>query len=131
MLGVLVGVGIELLSLAWVLSPRLFGWPTPANVVNPNTLSGLRGQLGVVSQSLLQAPLVSLSTLFVVLLLSVILRRDWLAMIAGWLLLISLTIFSGDNPSIDIFFTALCAAIFIFGLMRFGDSAGQMSFVPI
>jgi serine/threonine protein kinase len=120
MLGVLVGVGIELLSLAWVLSPRLFGWPTPANVVNPNTLSGLRGQLGVVSQSLLQAPLVSLSTLFVVLLLSVILRRDWLAMIAGWLLLISLTIFSGDNPSIDIFFTALCAAIFIFGLMRFG-----------
>ena len=128
MLGVLVGVGIELLSLAWVLSPRLFGWPTAVNVVNPNSLSGLRGQLGVVSQSLLQAPLVSLSTLFVVLLLSVILRRDWLAMIAGWLLLISLILFSGDNPSIDIFFTALCAAIFIFGLMRFGLLTAVVTF---
>jgi hypothetical protein len=128
MVGVLVGVGIELFSVAWVLSPRFFGWPTPVNVVNPNTLSGLRGQLGVVSQSLLQAPLVSLSTLFVVLLLSVILRRDWLAMIAGWLLLTSLFIFSGDNPSIDIFFTALSAAIFIFGLMRFGLLTAVVTF---
>ncbi|HMH42398.1 MAG TPA: protein kinase [Pyrinomonadaceae bacterium] len=120
MLGVLVGIGIEVLSIVWLLSPRLFGLPTPVNVVDPTTLSGLRGQLGRMAGGLLEAPLVSLSTLFVLLLLSVILRRDWLATIAGWLLLIPLTIFSGDNPWLDIFFTALCAAIFILGLMRFG-----------
>ena len=70
--------------------------------------------------SLLQAPLISLSALFVIWLLSAILRRDWLATIAGWLLLMGIVIFPGDNPAIDIFFTALCTGIFIFGLMRFG-----------
>ena len=49
-------------------------------------------------------------------------------MIAGWVLLISLTLFSGDNPSIDIFFTALCAGIFIFGLMRFGLLTAVITF---
>ncbi len=120
MLGVLVGVGIEILTVAWVLSPRLFGLPTPVNTIDAYALSGLRAQLALIAQGLLQAPLISLSALFVILLLSVILRRDWLATIAGWLLLTVLVIFPGDNPPIDIFFTALCAAIFIFGLMRFG-----------
>ena len=120
MLGVLVGVGIEVLAVAWVLSPRLFGLPAPVLTIDPNALSGLRAQLADVGMSLLQAPLISLSALFVIWLLSAILRRDWLAMTAGWLLLTVLFIFSGDNPPIDIFFTALCAAIFIFGLMRFG-----------
>ena len=120
MLGVLVGVGIEILTVAWVLSPRLFGLPTPVYTIDAYVLSGLRAQLALVAQGLLQAPLISLSALFVILLLSVILRRDWLATIAGWLLLTVLVIFPGDNPPIDIFFTALCAAIFIFGLMRFG-----------
>src|SRR2546430_772529 len=64
MLGVLVGVGIELLSLAWVLSPRLFGLPAPALTIDPNALSGLRAQLADVGMSLLQAPLISLSALF-------------------------------------------------------------------
>jgi len=98
----------------------LFGWPTPWNAIDANTLSGLRAQLGLVAQSLLTAPLMSLSALFVMLLLTVILRKDWLATITGWLLLSVLVIFPGDSPPIDIFFTALCAGIFIFGLMRFG-----------
>jgi len=120
MLGVLVGIGIEVLTVAWILSPRLFGLPTPVATTDVYALSGLRSQLALVAQSLLQAPLISLSALFVILLLSVILRRDWLATIAGWLLLIVLVILPGDNPPIDIFFTALAAALFIFGLMRFG-----------
>ena len=120
MLGVLVGVGIEVLAVAWVLSPRLFGLPAPVLTIDPNALSGLRAQLADVGMSLLQAPLVSLSALFVILLLSVILRRDWLATTAGWLLLMGIVIFPGDNPAIDIFFTALCTGIFIFCLMRFG-----------
>jgi predicted Ser/Thr protein kinase len=120
MLGILLGVIIELTAMVWAFAPRLFGRPTPASQVDSSAFSGLRAQFGRVAGVLLEAPLTALSALFVLLLLSIILRKDWLAMLAGWLLAVGLINLPGDNPPLDFFFTGLCAAIFIFGLIRFG-----------
>ena len=129
LLGVLLGVTNELIALLWLLTPRLLRLPTPPVWVDATTLSGLRAQLGRVTSIMLEAPLAALATLFVLLLLSIILRKDWLAALAGWLLGIGITLFPGENPLLDIFFTTLCTGIFIFGLMRFGLLTAVFAYV--
>jgi hypothetical protein len=124
MVGVLLGVAAELALVCRVLVPRLFGWREPiVDAFAPNTVSGLGGQLRLVLQSVQQAPFVALTALFLLLLLSVILRKDWLAAIAGWVLVTIMTPTlpgPADNPTIALFFSGLSAAIFMLGLMRFG-----------
>ena len=129
LLGVLLGVTNELIALLWLLTPRLLRLPTPPVWVDATTLSGLRAQLGRVTSIMLEAPLAALATLFVLLLLSIILRKDWLAALAGWLLGIGITLFPGENPLLDIFFTTLCTGIFILGLMRFGLLTAVFAYV--
>lgn len=65
------------------------------------------------------------------LLLSIVLRKDWLATIAGCVLAIGVALFPGESPLLDIFFTALCTGIFIFGLMRFGLLTAVFAFLCI
>ena len=129
LLGVLLGVTNEFISFLWALTPRLLRLPTPPVWVDATTLSGLRPQLALVTSAMLQAPLAALATLFILLLLSIILRKDWLAVLAGWLLAIGMTWFPGENPLLDIFFTALVTGIFIFGLMRFGLLTAVFAYV--
>ena len=65
----------------------------------------------------------ALTALFLLLLLSIILRKDWLAAIAGWVLVTIMTPTlpgPADNPTIVLFLSGLSAAIFMLGLMRFG-----------
>jgi len=129
LLGVLLGVTNEFIAFLWVLTPRLFRLPTPPVWVDATLLSGLRPQLAGVMSTMLEAPLAALATLFVLLLLSIILRKDWLAVLAGWVLAIGITLFPGENFLLDIFFTALVTGIFIFGLMRFGLLTAVFAYV--
>jgi len=120
-LGILFGIGIQLGTRLWILVPRLFGWSTPSPMLPASdSFLGMRMQLKYFMESFQQAPFIALSALFVLLLLYIILRRDWLAAAVGWVLLIFLINLQSDNFAIDLFFAGVIAAIFIFGLMRFG-----------
>jgi serine/threonine-protein kinase len=129
--GVLLGIASEFTILLWLLTTRLLHLPTPPEWIEAPALSGLRAQLGQVASAMLQAPLTALATLFVLLLLSIVLRKDWLATIAGCLLAIGIAFLPGENPLVDIFFTALCTGIFIFGLMRFGLLSAVFAYLSI
>jgi serine/threonine-protein kinase len=130
LIGVLLGVALDLTLECRILLPRLFGWTPPiVSRFAPQSLSGVRAQLSHVLGAAELSPFVALLALLVLLLFSIFLRRDWLTAIIGWVLATAIIpILPGDNPAIVLFLTGLFSAIFIFTLMRFGLLTAAFSF---
>ena len=89
--------------------------------INSGTFFGLRGSLRVfVSIIPFAALLQGLGLLFILLLLSMLLRKQWLAIGAFWLLVVvALGLAFSDSP-LDLAQKMLAAAAFTFVLVRFG-----------
>jgi serine/threonine-protein kinase len=131
-LGILLGITAELIAVSWYVLPHWFGWPPPApDIQSVMALSGLREQLSQMFSTAQEAPFVALSSMFVLLLLSIILRKEWLAAGVGWLVLATMIHESGVNLVFDFFLPGLCAALIIFGLMRFGLLTTAFAFLAI
>ncbi len=130
LIGSLAGIGLTLTYYCWSLAPKWLGWPPDApGSINYDSLLGFRALLnqsvGGAESALLQA----LGYFFLLLLLSHVLRRDWLAVGVNWLLLAVILGVTGNNPALDWLFAGAAAAIMIGTLMRFGLLASVFLFL--
>ncbi len=122
LIGGLCGVVLTLLYHLQNLTPGWLGWPPdePTATANGWALKGLRGLLERalvgIDISLVQA----LGYFFIFLLLFIVLRRDWLAAGAVWVLLTVLYSVGGEPPVVAWSFGMISAALITFTLIRFG-----------
>jgi serine/threonine-protein kinase len=121
LIGGLLGLGLVLTFYFWNLAPGWLGRPPyqPANI-DIDTLLGFRRFVSVFSNTVLQELIQALGFMFLLLLLYIVLRKEWLAVGAGWLMLAVALFFMGFDPAVDWFFAAISAAIIITALVRFG-----------
>ncbi|HEV7843206.1 MAG TPA: hypothetical protein VGO69_05885, partial [Pyrinomonadaceae bacterium] len=121
LVGGLLGLGLVLTFYFWNLAPNWLGRPPymPARI-DINTMLGFRQFISQFANNCLVGLLESLGFMFLLLLLYIVLRRQWLAVGAGWLILSIAMFFFGFEPSLDWFFAGLAAAIIITALVRFG-----------
>jgi serine/threonine-protein kinase len=121
LIGGLLGLGLVLTFYFWNLAPRWLGRPPymPARI-DINTILGFRQFISQFANNALIGLLESLGFMFLLLLLYIILRKQWLAVGAGWLLLSTALFFFGFDGVVDWFFAGLAAAIIFTALVRFG-----------
>lgn len=117
----MLGAGIWLVDRLWHLVPGWLGLP-PYQPLTGTTesLLGLRWQLSIFLKGCQEAPMIPLAILLVLLLLYVVLRRKWPAAFVTWLLLTLYVSLQHDSLAVDFLFLGFAAALFLFGLMRFG-----------
>jgi hypothetical protein len=128
LVGALLGVCLTLIYNLWNLAPQWVGQPpyTPARI-QINALLGLREFLSYFTDHWMNSLLQAIGYLFLLLLLTIILRKQWLAVGAGWLLLAGVMTLIGYSASlgllfnvINIIFAALAATVTLMALVRFG-----------
>ncbi len=122
LIGGLLGICLTLTFYFWGLVPRWLGMPPGRpGLIAFSTLLGIRGLLQWFAiGGLVTSVLNAFYYLFLLLLLSIVLRREWLTVGVSWLLLALIFILIGSNPAIDWFFAGLAATIITFTLLRFG-----------
>jgi serine/threonine-protein kinase len=121
LIGGLLGIGLALTFYSWNLAPHWLGRPPymPARI-DINTILGFRQFISQLANNSLIGLLEALGFMFLLLLLYIALRKQWLAIGAGWLLLSITMFFFGFDGAVDWFFAGLAAAIIFTALVRFG-----------
>ena len=121
LIGGLLGLGLVLTFYFWNLAPQWLGRPPsmPART-DISTLLGFRQFISQFANNSLTGLLQALGFMFLLLLLYIVLRKQWLAVGAGWLMLSTTMFFFGFDPPVDWFFAGVAAAIIITALVRFG-----------
>ncbi len=129
LIGGALGLGLTLTYYFWTLAPGWLGRP-PASPgrIDINTLLGFRRFISQFANGSMNGLLQALGFLFLLLLLTIVLRKEWLAIGAGWLILTAPFFFIGYDARTDtlfdamihLFFAGLTAAIIITALVRFG-----------
>jgi serine/threonine protein kinase len=121
LVGILLGVTAAVILASRALLPRLWGSQepiVPATRFVANVVAGVREQIIQMLQGLQLAPFGLLSTLFVILLLTIILRKRWLVLITTWLLAIMAGPFLPGNVLsqyiMSIVMSGILAAIFMY-----------------
>ncbi len=99
----------------WLGSPA--SRPTP---VPMSSLEGIRQAAASYFNVLLNAPVLPVLILFLVLLLRIVLRRQWAAVGAFVLIFTLIGTLGGDNPLLGALGLLLVSSLFIFVLIRFG-----------
>ncbi|MCI0387800.1 MAG: serine/threonine protein kinase [Acidobacteria bacterium] len=138
LMGGLFGVIYALLDYLRVLLPKWLGWP-PSAPISPN-LSPLRGMRGVADFFFGTAPesvIAGLGALFGLLTLSILFRREWLAVAAYWFFItiigdprgVEIVLQHGARHFTDYIFAGLIAALWLFVLLRFGLLATVTVFI--
>jgi len=120
LMGVLAGIAMEATIVVWAIAPKVFGWAPPAWTTNASGLSGFRIQLAQLFLSAWRGPYAAVISLFFLFLLSVVLRREWLAIIVGLIFGTLIAYLPGEHPLFDLLFSAAVSAIYLFGVVRFG-----------
>lgn len=107
-----------------LLLPRWFGFASlPAGSVYPATLEGMRTVLAnVLGITVVQGAFLSLAVLFLLLLFQIILRRDWLAAAALWVVIFVLEalFFASVGPRFFWVTSVLIATVSVICAARFG-----------
>lgn len=123
LIGAVFGIGIAVWQISFHVLRELLGDPTlrPAWEVGSKNL-GMANFVGALSNQVSTPLLNSFQFFFVVLLLALIFRRDWLGFVVGWILFLSaLALLWGGQPPhwISAAITAglLTAAFYRFGLL--------------
>jgi serine/threonine-protein kinase len=121
LIGALIGVGAVLWESlryqvpVWLGNPPGIPFNTSSQWLAAGTFLSFLGNLS------LNQLLLSIIILFVVLMLSLILRRDWLAFVIGWAIWVLVNFLGAIHLSgVDLIFIAIGAAVFIFPLWRYG-----------
>ncbi|HEX8174550.1 MAG TPA: protein kinase [Pyrinomonadaceae bacterium] len=121
LIGGLLGLAMVLIFYFWNLTPSWLGRPPyqPARI-DTITLLGFRQFISQFTNNALIGLLEALGFMFLLLLLYIVLRKQWLAVGAGWLIL-SIALFNfGFDGTVDWLFAGLAAAIIFTSLVRFG-----------
>ncbi|MBV9210178.1 MAG: hypothetical protein JOZ52_06090 [Acidobacteria bacterium] len=122
MIGALLGLSVILSGYLLDFLQRWTGGASRAPyTINSGTYFGLRGCLKIfISVIPFVALLQGLGLLFLLLLLSMLLRKQWLAIVAFWLLFAAGLGLAFSNSPLDLAQKMLAAAAFTFVLIRFG-----------
>jgi serine/threonine-protein kinase len=131
LVGGVIGTGLTLVGILWWLAPAWFGRPPVApGGIPPDTLLGFREFVHYFLGEALTICLVTgLGSMFLLTLLLIVLRRDWLTACVAWGLLTITLSLSGQNPTIDWPFAGLMAGLVVFALMRLGLLAATSMFL--
>lgn len=123
LVGALLGLGMWVIQVLGSWAPTLLGGamePLDIDALDTDVLMGLSGVLRQFHEHLFFGPLIGLTFLFVLLLLTLILGHERWATAAGWLLLtctLNLAFSGGLATQVAL---AISAALLIFVLQRFG-----------
>ncbi|HEX2487863.1 MAG TPA: serine/threonine-protein kinase [Blastocatellia bacterium] len=138
LIGGLFGVIYTLLDYLRVLLPKWLGWP-PSTPLSPNLnpLLGMRGVADIFFETAPESVIAGLGALFGLLTLSILFRREWLAVAAYWFFItivgdprnIENVLQSGARSITDYIFAGLMAALLLFVLLRFGLLATVTVFI--
>jgi predicted Ser/Thr protein kinase len=122
LVGAAFGTALGLLSLLRLLAPKWAGLPPPAPLTPQlETLLGAREVLGYFFYvHLTQTIFAGLGFLFLFLLLTILLRREWAAAGVAFLLLTAFWLAQSRSLAAGLPFDILAAAILVFVAMRFG-----------
>jgi serine/threonine-protein kinase len=121
LLGALFGFGDILLSYAQRFVPQWLGMATPTpTLIHPATLSGTQYVIPILAAQTINALIFPSALMFLLLLFSIILRRDRLALVLLFIAVALLSALSGEHFALDLFFALTGAALIFFVLLRFG-----------
>jgi serine/threonine-protein kinase len=122
LIGALVGALMILNNYLSDLLPKWLGQPPNVPYMNDGTqLLGARYFLTGLSGLFFSSLLVSFSVLFVMLLLSVILRKNWLGALVTWLLIsVLMSLALGNGAPVSMLLAPTGAALIIGALYRYG-----------
>jgi serine/threonine-protein kinase len=131
LIGSLLGIGITLTNYLSGLAPPVFGLPPdrPGTINGPTLLNFKEYFHGLLSESVGIAVILGFGGLFLLTVIFIFVRRNWLTAILGWAIFPALFVTQGENFWLDLFFTGIASAIMVYGLMRFGLVAGIMMFL--
>ena len=118
--GLGIGVWIIPLSLANNLAQAQLGTPKPPDIIHLNTLLGLSKLIQELAGSILPSLVQGVGLLFVLLLLTILLRREWIAASVLWLLYTAGLGLAFGSSVADVAYFGAAAAAHIFIMMRFG-----------
>lgn len=122
LIGGFFGVIGALLSYLWIVMPRWLSMtPGAPRVPDLEGLLGLRMVAGDFFYNILTLGIfLSLGVLFLLLLLRIVLRKEWAAIGVCALIITLFSVDPGGNLAVDIPFGGLLTAIILFVLVRFG-----------
>jgi hypothetical protein len=119
LMGCLFGVALTLGQFGRILAPALLGRPPAFPSGGLASFAGLAEPIERLLFACNESLLLGTGLFLAVLFLSLILRKDWLAGVAGWLLMTAGYLRAYELWT-DVLFAALASAMLIFCLMRFG-----------
>jgi serine/threonine-protein kinase len=121
LIGALFGVVLITNNYLADLVPKWLGWPPNKPFIDGQRLLGMRSLVGSMNDLLTSTLFLSFSFLFLLVFLFIILRRKWLAALAGWLFyacLLSLAL--SDKAAISLMFAIIASLIIVGVLYRYG-----------
>lgn len=119
--GAVAGVGLSLIFYSGFLVPSWFGGSiTFSETPSDYSFTGLRGLARETVEIFGVALAIAVVSTFLLLLLFVVLRREWIAAVAFWVVVTLLLALGGNFPLVDFIGATLAAAVFTFVLLRFG-----------
>ncbi|HYN84396.1 MAG TPA: protein kinase [Pyrinomonadaceae bacterium] len=123
LLGAFFGFGIMLLNFLSDYVPPLLGLPPVTPGLHPIALGAMQGTqqaIPTLAYQLINSFVSPAGMLFMLLLFSFMLRREWLAVGLLGLILAAIGTLSGEHPQIDWAFGVMSAVLTLFILLRFG-----------
>jgi serine/threonine-protein kinase len=121
LIGALFGVVFILTTyLKGMLPPWLGLPPGPPKIISLHSLLGFGSVVGLLAEQVVSSLIYPSIALLLLLLLALILRKEWLAIGGVWLLLTLFDALTGKNPSTDWLIGGVNAALLLLLLMRYG-----------
>ncbi|MDT7807384.1 MAG: eukaryotic-like serine/threonine-protein kinase [Acidobacteriota bacterium] len=121
LLGALFGFGEVLLEYVQTLAPQWLGMgATTPPLIHPATLSGMQYVITILAAQTINALIFPASLMFLLLLFSIILRRERVALALLFVAVVVLSTFSGEHFALDLFFAVVGSVLTFAVLLRFG-----------
>ena len=121
LIGAVAGFGFCILGYLQIVAPQWLGGPPTTPVpIWMRSLLGFRYLTAGFLDQVLNSMLVPAAFMFILLLFSIFLRREWAGVLAFWIILTALGVLGGENPALDFVFGGISTALTIVVLMRFG-----------
>ncbi|HEY6187480.1 MAG TPA: serine/threonine-protein kinase [Pyrinomonadaceae bacterium] len=121
LIGALFGVAQILSNYCFDLAPKWLGMPPSPPFWDNVRLLGIRYSMTGLESIMTSSLFLSFVFLFVLLLFFMILRRKWLAALAGWLLYFgSLALATSDKPAVSLIFVLTSSLIYVTCMCRYG-----------
>jgi serine/threonine-protein kinase len=121
LIGMVFGAALIVNNYLVELVPKWLGWPPAPPFIDGQRLLGVRYFVWGLSSLFTSSLFIAFVFLFMLLLLFIVLRRKWLAALAGWLILVTgLSLAFASSPAPSRFFALTGSLIIVSVLYRYG-----------